>query len=410
MTRTLTTTTALALVLATSAYANDSTISQIGATNFATVDQTGGNNGTSNVNQTGSDDFASVTQSDGPGGSNNADIDQLGGSGVQTATITQSNGSTGGSSATVGTPGGPTNNATILQDSVQGGNEAVIDQDGDGNSAWAQQGPGAAFNVFPPFGGGPTTPGDITNSFSIIDQNGSSNMATTMQIVGSNGGDNNLADILQSGTSNEAAIKQGTGAINSVWFIPNPASNDNNNTAFITQSGVGNFSDVEQGGESGSASSTQGGNDNESTIVQSGGLSGLGNSANAVQSGDRNTSTIVQSSSDGDLPGVPAGTTAEVFQDGNDNNSMITQRPLGGHFADVSQVGDMLTSTITQDGLLNTSLVTQELANNTSTIEQNGGGIVDPLFNLAEVNQVATAGNTSFVSQSGAFNVSTVNQ
>ncbi|MCL3880774.1 hypothetical protein [Marivita sp. GX14005] len=393
-------TSAITLGMTGAAFANDSQIDQIGLGNDATVTQSGGTGSGSVVLQTGDNDIATVVQSD-TGGSdtNSSTIQQLGGSGTQTATVTQSyNGS------------GLENTALIVQDSTQGGNVAAVTQDGDDNFADARQGPGAAVNCFDPFGCSGTTPAAITNSDTNIVQSGTNNSATTTQIVGSNGGDNNRAAIDQNGLSNNASILQGTGAVANTWFIPNPASTDNDNLADILQDGDGNASIIAQGGESGVAFSSQFGNDNSSDIVQSGGIPGLGNATTVVQDGDRNTSTVTQSSTNGDLPVVPSGTVANVQQTGNDNESHVTQKPLGGHFASVMQMGDDHFSLIEQDGLLNIAKVTQELHDQSSEVHQTGPSIVGPLGNTAIVNQTITAGNTSYVSQQGIGNQSTVLQ
>ena len=396
-------TSAISLALALPAFANDSTIDQIGLGNFADVDQTGGNGGTSLIEQTGDNDLASVLQSDGGGsGTNNAIIRQLEGSNVQEANITQNNGTSGAE-----------NFATIVQDSIQGGNLANINQDGAGNQAVALQGPGASDDlVFPTFFGTivrPTTPGDITNSESSINQLGNGNTASTAQVVGSNGGDNNLAGITQTGDDNSAAILQGTGT-GSTIFGPALSANDNDNIANILQDGIGNDSSIAQGGESGFASNTQTGNDNSSVIVQSGGTPFFGNSAVVSQTGNDNESEVFQTSSNGDLPIVPDGTTASVTQNGDDNFSTISQKPLGGHLATVLQTGNGGFSLIEQDGLLNTATLTQGMEDNTSEIFQTGPSVVGPVGNTATVMQTATSGNFSTVSQSGVLNTSTVMQ
>ena len=219
-----------------------------------------------------------------------------------------------------------------------------------------------------------------------------------------------MAQTTQVGDLNNATISQGTGDVASVWFIPNPASNDNDNAAWIDQTGLSNDSTIAQGGESGSASNNQIGNDNDSLIVQSGGLPGIGNQASVGQTGDRNVSTVTQTSLLGDIPVTPLGVKAIVTQNGDDNTSTITQNDLGGHTATVMQVGYMHTSTIIQDGLVNTATVTQELNNQTSEIFQTGPLLAPAIGNTATVNQTATANNFSHVTQSGTVNTTTVMQ
>jgi hypothetical protein len=202
-----------------------------------------------------------------------------------------------------------------------------------------------------------------------------------------------------------AEVSQGSGT-----GIFNPASTDNDNIGTIIQSGDGNTSSITQGGESGLASNDQDGVGNGSTILQAGGgFFGVGNETSVVQKGNSNQSLVDQSGGV-DLELFPAGNLAEVSQDGNNNGSTITQGALGGHTASVSQTGDMLTSGIDQSGLFNTATVEQEMSNQNSTITQSGGGLITPLFNTADVSQVATAGNNSTITQSGIFNNSVVMQ
>lgn len=397
-------TTALSATLVTPALANDSTIDQIGADNIADVTQTDGTGGTSLIQQTGDNDSATVIQSDDNGtATNNADIQQLEGTGVQTALIDQNNASNGAE-----------NTAKIIQDSIQGGNNATIKQDGAGNSATALQGPGESDDVVIPTWFGPiilpTTPGDITNSVSKIAQTGNNNTATTAQIAGSNGGDNNVGLINQDGADNAASIVQGTGT--GVNLIGGPAlsANDNDNFGDIMQLGIGNKSSIAQGGESGYALNIQDGTDNDSVIVQSGGTPLFGNSADVSQTGDRNTSKVYQTSAGGDDPIVPEGVTADVTQLGDDNMSTISQEPLGGHLATVTQNGDFHVSSIEQDGLLNSSTVKQELNNQTSKIFQTGVSGTAAVSNTAIVQQTHTAGNMSQVTQAGLSNMTTIMQ
>ncbi|MGR3630422.1 MAG: hypothetical protein ACU0BP_14250 [Sulfitobacter sp.] len=401
-------TTALAAAFATPVWANDSEIEQIGADNSAEVTQNAGAGGTSDILQTGDGDAATVMQSDTLSGgtdTNRANIRQLGGSGVQTAAVTQDHDGTGSA-----------NIANVLQDSIEGGNTIEVDQNGAANLAEAQQGPGEAENCTLVFGCSSVTPLGITNSSSDIFQSGSANTAITKQIVGSNGGDNNHASITQDGSDNQGTVAQGTGILNAVGFvspsISNPASNDNDNSAWIDQSGLANIANIGQGGELGSASSTQSGEDNKSTITQSGGsvLLSVGNSANVTQSGERNTSVVEQTSADGDLPETPAGTTANVSQTGSDNGSTVRQLPLGGHFASVTQNGELLSSLVEQDGLLNSATVTQELNNQTSEVLQLGTSGTAAILNTANVSQTHTANNLSQVTQAGTGNSTTVMQ
>lgn len=380
-------TTALVVGSASFALANSSDIDQTGADNLAEVTQTGGTGSASTVLQTGSDDIATVTQSDGGGVATNiSDIQQLAGSGTQEATVTQTN-----------STNGTANEAYVLQASTEGGNTVSVGQDGDGNIARATQGPGAVDFFLEPL--------PITGNSSDIQQTGSSNIATTDQIVNSDGGNNNAASVAQGGMSNTATITQGTGT------LPIGSSNDNDNIASIEQLGDGGISTITQGGESGLAFSRQDGSDNISSIVQSGGIpGGPGNFANVDQTGTNNNSIVNQTSALGDLPLVPALTNAEVTQTGNDNMSTINQGPLGGHLAVVEQFGDNLLSTINQNGLLNAAFVRQELSGQTSEIQQTQASPFLPLGNTADVSQIATAGNNSLVVQTGALNTATVMQ
>lgn len=401
-------TSALAAALAGTALANDSTIDQIdGSSNAASVTQTNGTGAASYVLQTGSDDIATVIQSDSGGaGTNSSTVRQLGGSGTQTATVTQNHTGTGGA-----------NIATAIQDSIEGGNLIALNQDGDGNTATAQQGPGIAKNCSV-FGGScsSTNPRDITNSTTEITQSGTANTAVADQIVGSNGGDNNQANIIQDGTSNDAEIAQGTGTVR-FWtmgpiYISDPTSNDNNNIGSIDQTGVGNTSEIGQGGEAGMASNRQDGNDNTSTIVQSGGVSpALGNSASVEQVGSNNNSVVTQSSGQGDLPGVPFANDATVQQFSDDNTSTVTQGIAGGHTVSVLQDGGGgHSSLIVQNGWGNTATLVQSMSDQVSEINQTGPASSPAIGNTAKVTQAATSGNLSKVAQNGVQNSSTVMQ
>lgn len=392
-------TTSLTAAIVGPVWANDSTIDQIGMDNVATVTQNGGSGGTSGVLQTGDDDTAWVIQSETASGgtnTNTSEIKQLGGSGSQSASVNQNY-----------EGGGAANMAFIIQDSTDGGNLGTINQNGNANSATIAQGPGDSDDVcLGPFCFG-TTPFDITNSTASVLQEGAGNIATSNQIVGSNGGNSNFASTEQYGDLNIATINQGSGT-----SLFDPTANDNDNEAYIKQDGIGNESSMSQGGELGVASSAQFGNDNKSEIVQSGGfpLLAAGNNATVFQDGDRNSSIVRQSSAHGDLPAVPAGTKAIVTQLGSDNESIIDQKPLGGHLATVNQDGSMLSSLIEQDGLFNTASLTQELANQESEIFQTGPLLSPAIGNTAEVSQTATANNFSHVTQSGSLNTTTVLQ
>ena len=393
-----------ALGFAGSAFANDSDIEQIGDNNLATVTQTGGSGGTSDIDQTGDDDIATVTQSDGgAAGTNSSTIEQIGGSGTQTATVTQTNAGNG-----------PANVSTVTQNATQGGNTVAVAQDGSGNNADADQGPAASdplvfFGI--PF---PTTPNDVLDNQITINQTGDGNTATGQQILASNGGERNSISIDQFQSGNTATVIQGTGS-----GAFDPSANDNDNMATIMQDGATNTSSITQGGELGLATNTQIGDNNASTILQSGGIpAGLplgpnGNTALVTQMGDGNTSTVDQTDSFvGDLIIIPAGNLATVNQFGDTGTSTVNQDALGGHTATVTQLlgSTGAESTIDQSGLFNTAEVTQGGDDQESLIDQTGMGSFLALANTVTVTQTATDGNHSSVNQTGTMNSTTIAQ
>ncbi|KIN63398.1 Curlin associated repeat-containing protein [Sulfitobacter noctilucicola] len=317
-----------ALTLATTAQANDSTISQIGATQTATVDQTGGSEGVSSINQIGANHTASVTQADDPNNgtpafntaSNTSSISQEGDGAI--ATVNQT-----------GDPSGAPGNISEVTQFNDGPPSAIADvlQDGTNNFSSVEQ-------------GRDVDPVDRRGQNALISQTGSDHISTVLQR-----GNLNDATVTQSGLGNTSDVTQG----------------GLDNLAGVTQSGDGNLSTVSQSANFGEAQIEQSGNSNESDVVQD----GRANSSVAaliLQDGNNNTSTVLQT-------------------------SLVAGPGSGNQFAEVTQSTDWNSSVITQDGgdpvvdTVNTgnsaSVFQTVTSGNMSNIAQSGAG------NSATVNQ-----------------------
>jgi hypothetical protein len=165
-------------------------------------------------------------------------------------------------------------------------------------------------------------------------------------------------------------------------------------TATVSQKGMNGYSEILQGGGSGSiATLTQSGNDNDSYIWQDYGTT----TAKVTQSGDDNYNNIWQYDADG--------STATVQQLGTDSRSTIYQTGLTqeavvlqGAWSSDSR------SRINQYGEDHVAMVKQNSAGNISRIKQWGS------TNTAKVYQVVQAGNLSVIRQRGSNNTATVNQ
>ncbi|MDP4557560.1 hypothetical protein Q9247_07690 [Halomonas meridiana] len=169
---------------------------------------------------------------------------------------------------------------------------------------------------------------DGQNLMADVDQRGSNNYSDVNQELSSGG----IVNVLQEGDSDASRVEQFGGE---------------NNKADITQSGFENNSFVRQGGIGGGANLNdahvvQTGTNNDSYIGQT---HGDMNWAFATQNGTDGTSYIIQQGSDN---------RAELYQvDGTDNESYIIQNNSFGptaitNYAYVQQSGDSNVSTVTQ--------------------------------------------------------------
>ena len=237
------TTTAIALIAATSVLANDVTsITQSGTSQTVTTDQSFGLNGSISIGQTGYNNAMLITQQD-------ADtIDRGAGNYANTASITQA-----GHDNTINTTAPLFLTATGQNNNYANGtltNSTLVNQKGDHNRlVYEQTGDGHALQ---------------------IDQKGSGNSAE----IGQEGNFNDTATLAQSGTNNTFEALQ---------------------TAFgdqitSTQSGTTNLTSISQRASSQFAGTTQSGADNQLLIGQY----SVGASANVIQSGVGNHISVVQ--------------------------------------------------------------------------------------------------------------------
>ena len=208
---------------------------------------------------------------------------------------------------------------------------------------------------------------------STIEQIGAANTATVDQT----GGEEGVSDILQEGAANLAEVTQ--------------SEDPNGSNSFGTPA---NIADIDQIGDNARARVTQesdaaGGASNVATISQtSNGLpqgttgvpSGYSMNGRVIQSGSGNVSGIYQSGNPnqpapGDGSDAGSGVTARNDQYGATNNSSITQdvflddaNPYSD--VDVTQIGSLNVSTVTQRGSDANVDVTQTGTMNTSDVFQ----------------------------------------
>jgi len=317
---------------------NDSSITQIGEANKAIVAQVSSpfiaNDNSTTVVQNGNENFAAVTQ----GTEFGANCDNC------TATITQ----TGNDNGEPTFPGGP-----ILTSIFQTGtlNVATITQSGDGNAAKIEQGTEFGLNcdnctatitqtgnfngLVDPFIGDPRT---------AIFQAGINNDATITQTGNGNIGEISQGAIFgcQNCVANITQVGNDNGIVNSnnipiiISPLTDPVGLDftgvrvaagtqivqegNNLDATISQVGSGNLALIEQStltaGALVTADIIQNGQDNNAVISQTGG----GNSANITQTGSENFGSITQ---------VGDGLSAGIIQNGNNNQAIVVQDGTG---------------------------------------------------------------------------------
>jgi hypothetical protein len=375
---------AAALLFASAAFAdgNSSTITQIGTSQNATVDQTqssggsvaqitqgqvdGDANNVASVTQGGANNQASVTQGQGAYGltnpSNSATTDQEGTGGAVTVIQLGNNSVTvqqlAGSSAETALVGQSNNfnSAAIVQQGARelavvnqqtgSGNIASITQNGTGDGETAGHadhvyGTGNLYrnenvpsdSVLPGAAEGKTSYGP---SGAYVDQAGFSNQGTVNQQ-----GMDNFADVAQGApddsTGNIGTVTQGAGLDHTDGLI---YQQGDTNIAAVNQSGSGSsYSTIWQNGVSNQAYSTQSGSEN-SVIAQ--GQTGAGQEPLTIPT-----------------PGAPVSNDyASVFQSGGNDASLVNQTG-SNNSAYVSQQAANATSTVTQGGSFNVATVRQ---------------------------------------------------
>jgi hypothetical protein len=389
----LTTASALTLLIATQASANEINIEQSGTDNELSTTQTAGQAGLISIDQTGEGSVAEVKQFDtfaaGDAIANSADIDQ---DGIAQAVVVQNAGADG-----------ILNTATIEQFS----NAISID---------------------------PTD--EVTDStilFNVdadINQTGSGGIASIIQGTEVLSVSAARADVTQDGLNNEAYVKQyGASSIASV------SQTGNVNESNITQEldSVGSFADVIQSGDNALSNITQGGTDNRARVNQSGDGAesnvwqfGSSGEVEVDQTGDFNTSNVTQQSTTG------GDVRAVVDQSGSDNLSTIFQgEGLNGSLittglVEVTQSGTNGESTVTQwrdssstvkvnqSGLDNISEIEQEDSRSLADVKQSGTSgksIINQISVLDDAdNRLGVWNNQATVITSGMNTLSTINQ
>lgn len=318
----------LALTLAGQAYANESSIDQIGGLNEATIDQTGGNEGVSTVDQIGSAHIANVTQSDDPNNgtpgfntaSNTSTIYQDGEQAKATVNQTGDPGEAPGniSEITQWNDGPPSAEADVMQNGANNFSSVVQGRDTDPLDRRGQYA---------------SVTQDGTDHISTIEQKGNLNTANVTQAT-----TGNSSDISQSGAENDATVAQ-TGAGN----ISTISQSANFGMTSVEQSGDNNTSDVTQSGRANSSIAAlilQDGNGNTSSVLQTSLISGPGSAdqfAEVTQSSDNNSSIIEQDGGDPVVDTVNTGNSASVFQMATNGNVSSVMQSGAGNTATVNQ-------------------------------------------------------------------------
>ncbi|MCF6307509.1 MAG: curlin [Flavobacteriaceae bacterium] len=246
-----------------------------------------------------------------------------------------------------------------------------------------------------------------SQSVSTVQDNGSGlggNLARIMQTgaVGPNSGVANAAEVLQSGTANQSTTVQ-EGDEN--WAITrqgqkNDASSGNkakirqgtgqqaeSNYAAIDQDGDNNQAKIRQIFDNNDAWTQQVGNENKSKVMQNAGPNGSdGHSASVDQQGDRNESFVTQS-------GLGGRNTATLLQQGDDNKGKQYQTTDALVGSDGNRAG-------MQQGTLNQSWSLLPL---TAGLLSDVGGI-DPGNLPIYVSSLESFGAVGFQIQSGNEN------
>lgn len=341
---------------------NDASVSQAGFDAQSTITQTGddnralvgqsGSNLTSRVTQSGSEAAATVNQS---GSNSDSTITQLSGGEV---TVNQSG--SRGSISTVTTeadsnlappantvlvnqtdtgtgPTGQANASTVIQDNVNLGSSVIVDQTHnvageEQNSSFVRQGRNASN-------------GDVS-----ISQNGGDNVSNYTSTTATD----NDANVVQTGVNNNSDVQQDFQNGGALATVNQNGTGGADNSVFIDQISAGFSTPSPQFALGASASATQNGSGNTSTISQTGYADTAieANLASSIQNGDMNTSTIGQS--------------------GVDNIATLTQTG-SMHTSTILQAGDANTATVSQTGYGNSSTVNQNGTNSTAMVTQSGG-------------------------------------
>ena len=441
----LTTASALTLLLATQASANDITIDQGGTDNKLSTTQTAGQAGLIVIDQIGKGSVAEVTQVDtfaaGDATANSADIDQ---DGIAQAVVVQNAGADGiRNTATIDQFSDADSIVVspeeVTEDTILFSVDADINQTGSGGIASIIQGradlrvSAARANVVQD---GLDNKAYVEqyglSSIASVDQSNEDNLSNTEQFGdGSTAtvfqtGNDAESNITQGGTENSAIVNQsGDSAVSNVWQFGSSGE------VIVDQIGTRNKSNVTQQSTTGGdvkAVVNQSGSDNLSTIFQGKGPNGNLITKGLVvvtQSGTNGKSTVTQWRNNA--------STVKVKQSGSYNISEIEQEDSGS-LADVLQEGESGTSIINQISLLdgddnrigvykNSATVTTKATaiNTLSTINQNGynsiaevsqsGGISGDTPSV--VSTIKQSGNTKatvFQSSPGSNNVVDINQ
>lgn len=336
--------------------------------NQSTVNQTG-SGAAAEVSQTGENDRSTVTQS----GGGTVQIDQQGVTG-STSTVTTSaddrppesivqvTQSDDGSSSEAT---GQANVSTVIQDNVNGfgttgtGSTVTVDQEhneaGTGqNSSYVQQGRNAVS-------------GQVT-----VSQTGGENVSNYTSTTSTD----NDAIIGQTGVGNYSDVQQDFQNGSAVANVDQNGTGGGVNSVYIDQISAGFATNPAQFAVGADASATQDGSGNMSTISQTGYSTSdaTANYASSDQVGDDNTS--------------------EIRQPGTDNMATVSQ--TGDlHYSQILQGGNGNTAEVSQNGNGHSSIIDQDGSNNVATVGQSSSG------NMSTVNQGGN-GNTATVTQGGA--------
>lgn len=425
-----------ALVFQVSGEFNDAMINQSGEVNFVAVGQDGGRNGAS-VLQSGTENVTYLGQSqDGLFGvaGNTAAIGQSGTSGqIAAAQVGSDNAAAmtqaGTDNFALGIQYGTSNTATTSQDAGTDGGTAVVLQ-----GEFDIEDPGVQAAVL---GGiGSRDAGSIAGA--ILDNTDifgdevlpvSGNTATVTQSAGNDQigaigqlGDDNLADLTQSGTQNAGLVLQGGEAKN----MADIDQTGSQGIVILGQLGeiggtMGNTANITQGGTENAMLIGQGGQDNTATIDQKGtgnglvggstleggiavGQYGSGNDVKVDQNATTSAVIIGQGNIDPSFPLtlslsslgtaiVPVeGNSADVTQTGEDNIAVI------------AQAGDDNTATVTsQAGMENDILILQTGDDNEGKAAQSGSENEGGIFQIGD-------GNFGDLTQNGTLSQVSIDQ